>query len=267
MQIRVGSKQRKNSRATTKGQNRFGTFSRLSTLFTLFPPGLSLKIRPNLKGIEENKKKKTNPFSTFVVARLASSNWSSLRQWGVNCCRETSRCLLVAGPSGSASFLVLTEFRVSEFLSAFYPKNLLRLFFRRYPSEVKIPRKSKNNPENGRFILVLQSIFLGAPRRGSGPNWCLEGPPPIPHCNWRTLPSSQKPFPPRPLPPSSPLSLALFAMLRESGTGRPSLVWGGVLGGVEGEGPPAVLGARPTSGGTQSSEIILNDPRKFKTTF
>ena len=28
-------------------------------------------------------------------------------------------------------------------------------------------------------------------------------------------------------------------------------VGGGVLGGVEGEGPPAVLGARPTSGGTR----------------
>ena len=30
---------------------------------------------------------------------------------------------------------------------------------------------------------------------------------------------------------------------------------GGVLGGVEGEGPPAVLGVRPTSGGTREGEF------------
>ena len=60
---------------------------------------------------------------------------------------------------------------------------------------------------------------------------------------------------PKPLPPSlfPPPPLALLAMLRESGTGRPSLVWGqGSQGGVEGEGPPAVLGAGPTSRGTRN---------------
>ena len=39
----------KNERATTKGQNRFGTFSHF---FALFPPGLFFKLRPFSKTIK-----------------------------------------------------------------------------------------------------------------------------------------------------------------------------------------------------------------------
>ena len=103
-------------------------------------------------------------------------------------------------------------------------------------------------------------LFLGAPRCGSGPNWCLEGRPPIPNCNWRTLPSTQSPSLPALPSLFPPPPLALFAMFRESGTGRPSLVWGeGCLWGVEGEGPPAALGARPTSGGTRYSCVTAGE--------
>ena len=70
-------KSEKNYRATTKGQNRFGTFPHFSTLlhtFQNFSPGLLLKLRP----FKENKKKKTKPFCTLVVARLSSSKKSHI---------------------------------------------------------------------------------------------------------------------------------------------------------------------------------------------
>ena len=92
---------------------------------------------------------------------------------------------------------------------------------------------------------------MGAPRCGSGPNWCLERPP-IPHCNWRTIPSSQSPSLPAlslPLPPT-PLGSFCNAPGVRDGAAQ-SGVGGGVLGGVEGESPLAVLGARPTSRGTR----------------
>ena len=79
----------------------------------------------------------------------------------------------------------------------------------------------------------------------------LEGPP-IPHCNWRTLPSSQTPSLPAlsfPLPPTP-----LGSFCKAPGGGGPGW-WGGrVLGrkGVAGGGGlQAALGARPTSGGTR----------------
>ena len=67
-------------REKTKGQQLKGkivsallhTFPHFSTLFHTFPP-LSLKIKPFLKIIKENTKKKTKPFCTLVVARLSSS--------------------------------------------------------------------------------------------------------------------------------------------------------------------------------------------------
>ena len=97
----------------------------------------------------------------------------------------------------------------------------------------------------------FQEEILGAPRCGSGPNWCLEGPPPSP-LQLEDPSLKPKPFPPRPLPPSSPHPPWLF--LQHSGSpGRGGPVWCGGRGprGVEGEGPPAILGARPTSGGTR----------------
>ena len=76
--------------------------------------------------------------------------------------------------------------------------------------------------------------------------------PSIPHCNWRTLPSSQSPSLPAlslPLPPT-PLGSFCNAPGVRHGASQ-SGVGGGVPGGWGGEGPPAVLGARPTSGGTR----------------
>ena len=63
--------------------------------------------------------------------------------------------------------------------------------------------------------------------------------PPHPSLQLEDPSLKPKPFPPRLLPPSSPppTPLALFAMLRESGTGRPSLVWGEGSRGGGGEGP------------------------------
>ena len=61
-----------------QGQNRFGTFSHLSTLF---PQGLSLKIKPFPKRIKVKRKKKTKPFCTLVVARFSSSKfWPFIRR-------------------------------------------------------------------------------------------------------------------------------------------------------------------------------------------
>ena len=51
------------------------TFSTLFPhIFTLFPPGLPLKIKTSLKRIKENNKKNTKASCTLVVARLSSSN-------------------------------------------------------------------------------------------------------------------------------------------------------------------------------------------------
>ena len=70
--------------------------------------------------------------------------------------------------------------------------------------------------------------------------------PPIPHCNWRTLPSSQAPSLPAlsfPLPPT-PLGPWLF--LQGSGIGRPRLVGGERKGG--GGGAQRHLGPDPHLG-------------------
>ena len=50
-------------------------FHTFSHFFTFFPPGPFLKIKPFLKRIKENQKKKTKPFCTLVVARLSSSKY------------------------------------------------------------------------------------------------------------------------------------------------------------------------------------------------
>ena len=54
----------KSQRATTKGQNRFGTsshffanFHTFSLFFRIFPPGLFLTLRPFLKRIERKRPK------------------------------------------------------------------------------------------------------------------------------------------------------------------------------------------------------------------
>ena len=53
----------------------FTLFRSFSHIFTLFPPGRSLKIKPFLRRTKENKKEKTKPFDTLVVARLSSSDY------------------------------------------------------------------------------------------------------------------------------------------------------------------------------------------------
>ena len=70
-----------------------------------------------------------------------------------------------------------------------------------------------------------------------------------------------KPFPPRPLPPSPSHPLGSFCNAPGVRDGAAQTgVGGGVPKGVEGEGPPAVLGARPTSGGTRmfSWRMVIN---------
>ena len=68
------------------------------------------------------------------------------------------------------------------------------------------------------------------------PQLVFGGSPPNPHCNWRTLPSSQSPSLPALSLPSSPHPPWLF--LQGSGRGGPGWWGGGVLGrkGVEGGG-------------------------------
>ena len=70
---------------------------------------------------------------------------------------------------------------------------------------------------------------LGAPRCGSGPNWCLEGPPPHPPLQLEDPSLKPKPFPPRPLPPSSPHLPWLFSQCSGS-PGRGSPIWCGGRG-------------------------------------
>ena len=76
---------RKLKRATTKGQNRctlFHTFRHFSTPFSRFflqdfflelRGFTSVLVQRDEKRIKDNKKKKTKPFCTLVVARLSSS--------------------------------------------------------------------------------------------------------------------------------------------------------------------------------------------------
>ena len=74
---------------------------------------------------------------------------------------------------------------------------------------------------------------------GLAPTGVWRLPPPSLHCNWRTLPSSQTPFPSRPLLPSSPHPPWLFL----KGFGRGAAQAGG------GEGSQ---GARRSRGGPPS---------------
>ena len=86
---------------------------------------------------------------------------------------------------------------------------------------------------------------FGSPQMWVWPQLVFGGYPPSPIAIGGPFPQAKAPPSPRPLPPSSPHPLWLF--LQCSGTGWPRLVWGRgprVRGG-------AVLGARPTSGGTR----------------
>ena len=105
--------------------------------------------------------------------------------------------------------------------------------FNRRKSRILRPQRSQGN-HMVRLCLgqvtkgLLRSspvLKLGAPRCGSGPSWCLEGPP-HPPLQLEDPSLKPKPFPPLPLPP-----------------GRPSLVWG--------EGP-RVQGGRGERGGPSS---------------
>ena len=79
---------------------------------------------------------------------------------------------------------------------------------------------------------------IGSPQMWVWPQLVFGGVPPIPDCNWRTLPSSQ-PFPPRPLLPSFPHPIGSFC--RALGGGGPGW-WGGRgprAQGGGGGGPPS----------------------------
>ena len=86
---------------------------------------------------------------------------------------------------------------------------------------------------------------------------------------WRVPPHPplqlEDPFPQAKSPSLPALSLPLLGSFCNApgvrDAGRPSLVGGGVLGGVEGDGPPAVLGARPTSGGTRQCRCRTTEGR------
>ena len=106
---------------------------------------------------------------------------------------------------------------------------------------------------------LLEKIFpesrnaIGSPQMWVWPQLVFGGsPPPIPHCNWRTLPSSQTPSLPAlsfPLPPTP-----LGSFCKAPGGGGPS--WRGGRGPrAQGGGGQAALGARPTSGGTRCYEF------------
>ena len=107
--------------------------------------------------------------------------------------------------------------------------------------------------QEGGFQIVERAAFSWEPPDvGLAPTgvWRV---PLIPHCNWRTLPSSQTPSLPALSFPLPPTPLGSFARLREraaqAGGGEgPRAQWGGGGGGLQ-----AALGARPTSGGTRFS--------------
>ena len=94
------------------------------------------------------------------------------------------------------------------------------------------PRSHRKN------LFMFMCIFWEPPDVGLAPTG-VWGSPPIPHCNWRTLPSSQTPSLPAlsfPLPPTP-----LGSFCKAPGRGGPSWWGGGVLGrkGVEGGRPPS----------------------------
>ena len=101
--------------------------------------------------------------------------------------------------------------------------------------------------------------ILGAPRCGSGPNWCLEGPPPIHPFDWRTLPSSQSPSLPSLSLPLPPTPLGSFC----NAPGRGGPVWCGGMGprvhgggGVEGGGLQRDLGPDPHLGALENRKLF-----------
>ena len=83
----------------------------------------------------------------------------------------------------------------------------------------------------------LGHIFGGPPQMWVWPQLLFGGSPPHPPLQLEDPSLKPKPFPPRPLPPSSPHPLALFAMPRDGAA--QSGVGGGVLGcrGGRGGGP------------------------------
>ena len=86
-----------------KGNNKFRhffSFSHFSTPFTFFPPGFSLKIKPFLKRVNENKKI-TKPFCTLIVTRLSSFDFGCFDKDNVEMLELMSTCLSKARAGGS----------------------------------------------------------------------------------------------------------------------------------------------------------------------
>ena len=107
--------------------------------------------------------------------------------------------------------------------------------------------------------------IFGSPQMWFWPQLVFWRVPPIPHCDWRTLPQA-KPLPSPPSPslfPPPPLG----SFCKAPGGGGPGWWGAGVLGhkGVEGGGGlQAALGARPTSGGTRNFKTPLLELSVFR---
>ena len=97
----------------------------------------------------------------------------------------------------------------------------------------------------------------GSPQMWVRPQLVFGGSPSHPHCNWRTLPSSQTPSLPALSFPLPPTPLCSFSRPPQ---GRGPVFGGGGLGalgrkGVGGAGLQSSLGARPTFGGTRKGNL------------
>ena len=91
---------------------------------------------------------------------------------------------------------------------------------------------------------------------GLAPTGVWRVPPPIPHCNWRTLPSSQSPSLPAlslPLPPTTLGSFCNAPGVRDGAA--QSGVGGGVLGGWRGRALQRYLGPDPHLGVLDSTNF------------
>ena len=90
---------------------------------------------------------------------------------------------------------------------------------RESPSGLKGPKDSSG--WSGFSQVARNNLYFGSPQMWVWPELVFGGSPPhIPHCNWRTLPSSQTPSLPALSFPLPPTPLALFARLWEGGAAQ-----------------------------------------------
>ena len=109
----------------------------------------------------------------------------------------------------------------------------------------------------GRF--GIKEVRSRAPRRGSSPNCPLEGPP-HPPLQLEDPSLKPQPFPPHPLPPSSPHPSGSFC---NAPGGRPTLVWGRCprAQGGGGGGPPSGTWGQTHIWGYSIRKVARSDSR------